>query len=508
MTHARKTLPEVVADAGLDDLKRRHFLRQCSTGLGAMFMGTLLPSLSGSAKTGQGAHAVQHLDFSRDPTTPLSPLPPQFAPRARRVVYLHMAGAPSTLELFDHKPELAKADGKDCPQSFLEGKTFAFISGVPKMLGPQYPFKQHGQSGAWLSDRLPHLAAHVDDLCFVRSMRTDQFNHAPAQLAMQTGNARLGNPAIGSWVTYGLGTENQNLPGFVVLKSGGNAPDAGKPLWGAGFLPSVYQGVECRAAGEPILYLDNPDGISRADRRRMLDVLDRMNQRTAREFGDPETLTRIAQYEMAFRMQAEASQVMDIGKESPATLAAYGAVPGDGSFASNCVIARRLLENDVRFVQLYHWGWDSHGAGESEALNEGFKDRCLETDRPVAALLADLKARGLLEDTLVVWGGEFGRTPMRENRGGQEMKFVGRDHNPNAFTLWMAGGGVNAGTSYGETDEMGYEVVKNPVEIRDLHATLLYLLGFDHHKLNFPFQGLEQKLTGVRPAQVVPGLLA
>jgi hypothetical protein len=493
-----KTLPDTLAESALADLKRRHFLRQCSTGLGAMFLGSLAPAFASGAR----------LDFRRDPATPLAPLPPQISPRARRVIYVHMAGAPSNLEMFDYKPELAKQDGKDCPQSFLDGKSFAFISGVPKMLGPQYPFKQVGQSGAWMSDRVPHVAKHVDELCFVRSMRTDQFNHAPAQLAVQTGNARLGSPSIGSWVTYGLGTENQNLPGFVVLKSGQNAPDAGKPLWGSGFLPSVYQGVECRSAGEPILYLRNPADVSREQRRAMLDVLDRMNQRTAREFGDPETLTRIAQYEMAFRMQTEAAQVLDISREPAHVRAAYGAVPGDGSFASNCLIARRLVENDVRFVQLYHWGWDSHGAAPAEALNLGFKDLCRETDQPVAALLTDLRQRGLLDDTLVVWGGEFGRTPMRENRGGQEMRYIGRDHNPNSFTIWMAGGGVKAGTSYGETDEMGYEVVRNPVEVRDLHATMLYLLGFDHHKLNFPFQGLDQKLTGVNPAKVVADLLA
>jgi len=505
MTRRRIPVPDTLADSTLADLKRRHFLRQCSTGLGAMFLGTLAHPLLGAGKT--PAHGGR-LDFSRPASSPLSPLAPQFTPRARRVIYVHMAGAPSNLELFDYKPELARQDGKDCPQSFLEGKSFAFISGVPKMLGPQYPFAQAGQSGAWMSDQVPHLTRHVDKMCFVRSMRTDQFNHSPAQLAVQTGSARLGHPSIGSWVTYGLGTENQNLPGFVVLKSGQNSPDAGKPLWGSGFLPSVYQGVECRSAGEPILYLRNPGDVSRDQRRAMLDVLDRMNQRTASEYGDPETLTRIAQYEMAFRMQTEAAQVLDISREPAHVLAAYGATPGDGSFASNCLIARRLVENDVRFVQLYHWGWDSHGAAAAEALNLGFKDLCRETDQPVAALLADLDQRGLLDDTLVVWGGEFGRTPMRENRGGQEMRYVGRDHNPNAFTIWMAGGGVKAGTSYGETDEMGYEVVKDPVQIRDLHATMLYLLGFDHHRLNFPFQGLDQKLTGVEHAKVVAGLVA
>ena len=493
----------------LQSQTRRHFLDACARSLGALFLGTLGGFGAGVARASTlEAGGEPRLDFSRDPAHPLAPLPPEIRARARRVIYLHMAGAPSQLELFEHKPVLTRFDGQDCPASFLAGRRFAFISGVPKLLGAQYPFHQAGKSGAWISDRLPCLEQHIDDLCFVRSMRTDQFNHAPAQLLVQTGIARLGYASFGSWVTYGLGTENQNLPGFIVLLSGGKSPDGGKQLWGSGFLPSVYQGVQCRSSGEPVLYLRNPPGVSRGLRRQMLNAIDEIDQDTYTQFGNPETLTRIAQYEMAFRMQLDASDAMDIQREPAAVRANYGITPGSGGFANNCLVARRLAERGVRFIQLYHWGWDSHGAGASEALNVGFKDRCREVDQPIAALLADLKARGMLEDTLVVWGGEFGRTPMRENRDGRQMLLVGRDHSPSAFTIWMAGGGVKSGMSHGETDDMGYEIVKDPVEVRDLHATLLYLLGFDYRKLNYPYQGLDQKLTGVKPARVVAELLA
>ncbi len=485
---------------------RRHFLRSLGGGLGTVFLGTLAsrfatPVLAAGRETSA-------LDFTRDASSPLSPLPPQFPAKVRRVIYLHMAGAPSQLELFEYKPDLKRLDGQDCPASFLAGKRFAFISGVPKLLGSQYPFHQVGDSGHWISDRMPHIEQHLDDICFVKSMRTDQFNHAPAQLLVHTGNPRLGYPSFGSWVVYGLGTENQNLPGFIVLLSGGKNPDGGKQLWSSGFLPSVYQGVQCRSHGEPVLYLENPPSVSRPLRRSMLDAIDEIDQQTYAAFGNPETVTRIAQYEMAFRMQLDASDAMDIHKEPDSVRAQYGAKPGEASFANNCLVARRLAERGVRFIQLYHWGWDSHGADAKEALNLGFADRCREVDQPTAALLADLKSRGMLDDTLVVWGGEFGRTPMRENRGGQVMKYVGRDHNPGAFTIWMAGGGIKAGHTHGETDEMGYEIVKDPVEIRDLHATMLYLLGFDHHRLNYRFQGLEQKLTSVKPARVVAEVLA
>jgi Protein of unknown function (DUF1501) len=488
---------------------RRHFLRSFTAGVGSMFLGTLGSPFALPAKAAERSiDGNLRLDFARDPSHPLSVLPPEFAGRAKRIIYLHMAGAPSQLELFDYKPDLTKLDGQQCPASFLVGKRFAFISGVPKLLGAQYPFHQAGKSGQWISDRLPHLEKHIDDLCLIKSMRTDQFNHAPAQLLVQTGNARLGYPSMGSWVIYGLGTENQNLPGFIVLVSGGNQPDGGKQLWGSGFLPSVYQGVQCRSHGEPVLYLENPPEVSRPLRRRMLDAVDEINRQTYAEYGNPETITRIAQYEMAFRMQMDATDAMDIHKEPAAVLAAYGANPADSSFANNCVVARRLAERGVRFIQLYHWGWDDHGTSAKDSLNIGFADRCRETDQPIAALLTDLKQRGMLEDTLVVWGGEFGRTSMRENRNGQVMEFIGRDHNPGAFTIWMAGGGIKPGMGYGETDAMGYEIVKDPVEVRDLHATMLYALGFDHRQLTYSFQGLEQKLTSVKPARVVAEVLA
>jgi hypothetical protein len=489
---------------------RRHFLRSLGGGMGSLFFGT---SLANSTATNYAAANDSHADkstlsFARDAAMPLSPLSPQFSAKVRRVIYLHMAGAPSQLELYDYKPDLKRLDGQDCPASFLAGKRFAFISGVPKLLGSQYPFKQAGQSEQWISDRLPHIAEHIDDICFIKSMRTDQFNHAPAQLLVQTGNPRLGYASFGSWVLYGLGTENQNLPGFIVLLSGGKSPDGGKQLWSSGFLPSVYQGVQCRSHGEPILYLNNPPGVDRALRRTMLDAIDDIDKQTHAEFGNPETVTRIAQYEMAFRMQMDATDAMDISKEPASVRAKYGCKPTGADFANNCLVARRLAERGVRFIQLYHWGWDSHGADAKEALNLGFADRCREVDQPTAALLSDLKERGLLEDTLVVWGGEFGRTPMRENRNGQEMKFIGRDHNPGAFTIWLAGGGVKHGITYGQTDEMGYEIVQDPVDIRDLHASMLYMLGFDHHKLTYSFQGLEQKLTSVKPARVIGEILA
>jgi hypothetical protein len=479
----------------LEAVTRRHFLRTCTTGLGSMWLAT-------------AAGAAGRLTFDRPAATPLAPLPPQFPAKAKRVIYLHMAGAPSQLELFDHKPDLARLDGQDCPASFLEGKRFAFISGVPKMLGPQFPFHQAGRSGTWISDRLPHLERSIDDLCVVKSMRTDEFNHAPAQLLLHTGTPRLGGASLGSWVTYGLGTENQNLPGYIVLVSGGKTPDGGKGLWGSGFLPSVYQGVQCRAKGDPVLFLSNPDGVSRDERRRVLDAIGDINRQQHAQHGDPETLTRIAQYELAFRMQVSATDAMDLAKETAATHTRYGTKPGAESFANNCLLARRLAERGVRFIQLYHWGWDSHGTGEQTSLKHGFADLCREVDQPIAALLGDLRERGLLEETLVIWGGEFGRTPMRENRGGQEMKFVGRDHHPGAFTVWMAGGGVKAGLSYGQTDAVGYNVAENPVEVRDLQATVLRLLGFDHHKLSVPFQGLDQKITGVKPTRVIRELIA
>ncbi|MEM8955637.1 MAG: DUF1501 domain-containing protein [Verrucomicrobiota bacterium] len=491
-----ETLLQETAQQTLQRNTRRQFLTHCTTGLGALF----LAAQSQAAKAGHGAP-------KHDPANPLSALNPHYPGTAKRVIYLHMIGAPSQLELFDYKPDLKRLDGQACPQSFLEGKNFAFIQGTPNMLGPQFPFQQHGDSGAWVSDRLPKFAKVVDNVSFIKTLQTDQFNHGPAQLRVHSGQARIGYPSVGSWVTWGLGTENTDLPGFVVLLSGGRLPRVGKALWGSGFLPSVYQGVQCRSDGDPVLNVSNPDNIPRDIRRAALDTLKNLNQQTYSEFGDPETLTRIAQYEMAFRMQMAVPDAMDIAKEPKHIHNLYGTQPGKESFANNCLLARRLIERGVRFVQLFDWGWDSHGAAQSEALNGGFQNKCREIDQPMAALLADLKQRGLLEDTLVVWSGEFGRTPMRENRGGREMKLVGRDHNPGAFTAWMAGGGIKPGLSYGETDEVGYGAAANPVPLEDFHATILHTLGFHHEKLNFPFQGLNQRLTGVKAARVINDLV-
>ena len=476
---------------------RRHFLQGSATGLGAIWLASQQQALANEAPSKK-----------RTGDNPLSAVDPPLPATAKRVIFLHMIGAPSQLELFDYKPDLVKLDGKNCPQEFLEGKRFAFIQGTPKMLGPQFPFKQHGKSGMWVSDRLPKFSEHVDDVCFIKTMQTDQFNHGPAQLMVHTGQSRMGYPSIGSWVTWGLGSANENLPGYMVLLSGGRQPRVGKALWSAGMLPSVYQGVQCRAKGSPILNIANPKDTSRDDRRAMLEAIGELNRRSYDEFGDPETLTRISQYEMAFRMQTAVPEVMDISKEPKHIVEMYGAEPGKESFANNCLLARRLAQQGVRYIQLFDWGWDSHGTNKNEALNDGFKNKCKSVDQPIAALLKDLKQQGMLDDTLVVWSGEFGRTPMRENRGGKEMKFVGRDHSPSAFTTWMAGGGVKRGFSYGETDSVGYTAAENPVHLRDFHATMLRLLGFDPQKLSVPFQGLDQKLTGVLPARVIADLIA
>lgn len=482
----------------LEHFTRRHFLSKCTTGLGAMWLAS-----QGSSWAGSNV-------LVKDPASPLAPASPKFPGKAKRVIYLHMAGAPSQHELFDYKPELEKLNGKECPKEFLEGKQFAFIQGVPKMLGPQYSFKQYGESGSWVSDRLPHFSKVVDDVCFIKSMHTDQFNHGPAQLLLHTGDAKLGHASIGAWATYGLGTDNQNLPGYIVLTSGGNNPDAGKSVWGSGYLPSIYQGVQCRSQGEPVLYLKNPAGVPRDLRRRSLDAIDKLNQAIAKETGDPETVTRIAQYEMSYRMQTHATDAFDMKKEPEWVHQLYGTQPGKESFANNCLLARRLAERGVRYIQLFHWGWDSHGSSASEALNIGFNQRCKEIDQAMSALLIDLKQRGMLEDTLVVWGGEFGRTPMQENRGGGEMAFIGRDHNPGCFTIWMAGGGVKPGLTYGETDPIGYEAIKDKVSVHDLHATMLSLMGFDHEKFVYPSQGANQRLSNItKPGtKVVEGIFA
>lgn len=474
---------------------RRHLLNQFGTGLGALALSQLL---------GKEAQAG-----IQNPTEPLAPKNPHFPGKAKRVIFLHMAGAPSQLEMFDYKPDLAKVDGKPCPASYLEGKRFAFLTGVPNMLGPVYPFAQHGQSGAWLSDQLPHMRGVVDDMTFIKTMTTDEFNHAPAQMLFYTGFARPGRPSLGAWTTYGLGSENRDLPGFVVLVSGGKDPSAGKNIWGSGFIPSVYQGVQCRSKGAPVLFSESPEDFKGDLNKKAIDWINRINEKSYQEVGDPEILTRIAQYEMAYRMQMSVPEVMTIDDEPDYIHEMYGTSPGEESFANNCLLARRLIEQDVRFVQLFDWGWDHHGANPKESLTTGFKTKCAAIDRPITALLKDLKQRGLLEDTLVVWGGEFGRTPMRENRGGMEMAAIGRDHNPNAFTVWMAGAGVKSGLSYGETDEFGYQPAdpSKSVHVYDLQATILKLLGFDHEKFTYHFQGRDFRLTDVH-GHVVDDVLA
>ena len=463
---------------------RRHFLKQCGSGLGALALSSLL----GSCFSEKAETAVAN---------PMAPRQPHFNPRVKSVIYLHMAGSPSQLELFDYKPQLAKWHGQDCPQSFLEGKTFAFIRGVPKMLGPQGTWDRYGQTGTWVSDYLPHFQSMVDEVTFLKAMHTDQFNHAPAQLLMHTGSPRLGRPGMGTWVTYGLGADNQDLPAYMVLTSGGKYPEAGKSIWGSGFLPSVYQGVQCRSAGEPVLFIENPKGLDRDLRKAAIETINDLNRQEYETFGDPETLTRISQYELAFRMQTEVPEVMDISKETAATHALYGTTPGQVSFANNCLLARKLVENGVRFVQLFDWGWDTHGSSSSEALEIGLRNKCRETDRGMTALLMDLKQRGLLDQTLVIWSGEFGRTPMQENRDNKQAPFLGRDHHPEAYTIWMAGGGLKKGFSFGETDELGYQGVSGRTHVHDFQATVLHLLGLDHERLTYDFQGRPFRLTDV-----------
>lgn len=472
---------------------RRHFLHQCASGLGMLTLGSLL-GCAGNNKPGMpGASA-----------NPLLPRQPHFPGKAKRVIYLHMAGSPSQLELFDYKPELVKWNGKDCPAELVAGKTFAFIRGVPKMLGPQGQFAQHGQSGAWVSDYLPYFQNVVDEVCFLKAMHTDQFNHAPAQLLLHTGSARLGRPGMGAWAAYGLGSENANLPGYIVLTSGGKYPEAGKSIWGSGFLPSVFQGVQCRSHGEPVLYLNNPEGVDRDLQKQAIATINEVNQQAYEEFQDPETLTRIAQYEMAFRMQTAVPDVMDISKEPDYIHQLYGTSPGETSFANNCLLARKLVEDGVRFVQLFDWGWDSHGSSSQEAIEIGLREKCRQTDQAMSALLLDLKQRGLLDETLVVWSGEFGRTPMQENRDNKPAPFLGRDHHVEAFTVWMAGGGVKAGLTHGATDDIGYSGVIGRTHVHDLQATILHLLGFDHEKLIYPFQGRPFRLTDVAGKVIRP----
>jgi hypothetical protein len=475
----------MMANNYLEQITRRHFLKECGLGFGTLALGSLWGCSSGGNKNLFNA------------ANPLQTKAPPFPGKTKSIIYLHMAGAPSQLELFDYKPALQKLDGQDCPNSLLEGKKFAFIRGVPKMLGPQAKFKQHGQSGAWISEHLPHLSTVSDEITFLKAMQTDQFNHAPAQLLMHTGSPRLGRPSMGAWVTYGLGSENNNLPGFVVLTSGGKNPDAGKSVWGSGFLPSVYQGVQCRSEGDPVLFINDPQGVDREERRASIDAINEINQQHYKEVGDPEILSRIAQYEMAYRMQIAVPEVMNINDEPKYIHEMYGTRPGKESFANNVLLARKLVEKGVRFVQLFDWGWDSHGTDSSLAIDIGLINKCRQTDKAVTALLLDLKQRGLLEETLVIWGGEFGRTPMAENREGKKNPFLGRDHHTEAFTIWMAGGGIKKGFSFGETDEIGYSSIGGKTSVYDVQATILNQLGFNHEQFTYEFQGRPFRLTDV-----------
>jgi Protein of unknown function (DUF1501) len=469
---------------------RRHFIKESAMGFGALALGSMLHGCG--ASTSSPANSIVF-----DPAHPLEPKLPMFPGKAKNIIYLHMAGAPSQLELFDYKPDLMKLDGQDCPKSLLEGKRFAFIRGVPKMLGPQAAFAQHGNSRAWVSENMPHLSTIVDEITFLKACTTDQFNHAPAQLLVQTGSPRLGRPSLGSWTTYGLGTENQNLPGFVVLTSGGKFPDAGKSVWGSGFLPSVYQGVQCRSEGDPVLFIKDPEGMDRDLRKASIDAINEVNAQEYKEFKDQEILSRIAQYEMAYKMQISVPGVMNINDEPDYIHEMYGTQPNKASFANNILLARKLVEKGVRFVQLFDWGWDSHGTDASLAIDVGFINKCREVDKSITALILDLKQRGLLEDTLVIWGGEFGRTPMMENREGKPNPFKGRDHHVNAFTIWMAGAGIKKGFTHGETDEIGYYPVSGAVTPADVQATILNQLGFDHEKFTYQFQGRPYRLTDV-----------
>jgi uncharacterized protein (DUF1501 family) len=470
-------------------ITRRWFFQQCGVGLGSIALGTLL-----------GADKVLGEEAKPTPASPLSPRQPHFKGRAKRVIYLFMGGAPSQIDLFDYKPSLKKYNGQPVPKEVVKGQKYAFIKPDAALFASEFKFARHGQCGAELSEALPHLAEVVDDIAIIKSMTTDAFNHAPGQVMMQTGSMQFGRPCLGAWTLYGLGSESQNLPGFVVLNSAGGL-SGGAALYGGGFLPTIYQGVPFRKSGDPVLFLSNPAGITDRMQRRTLDLIKDLNQQHLDGVGDPEIATRINSFEMAYQMQASAPELMDVSKESPETLKMYGVEPGKPSFAMNCLLARRLIERGVRFVQLFHEGWDHH----SEVVN-GVKDQTKKTDQGAAALIKDLKQRGLLEDMLVIWGGEFGRTPMVEANSDFGRK-LGRDHHPQAFTVWLAGGGIKPGVTIGETDEFGFHVTKDKVHVHDLHATILHLLGFNHEKLTYRFQGRDFRLTDVR-GEVVGEILA
>lgn len=463
---------------------RRHFFKDCALGLGSLALTDLMRGGQVFAAPHGGLH---------------------HAPKAKRVIFLFMAGGPSQLDLFDDKPELVKWHGKPIPQEFIKGKRFAFMDTfakeTPKLLASPRKFKSHGQSGARISEIFPNIGAVADQISIVRSVATNVFNHAPAKVFMNTGSAQFGRPSMGSWLTYGIGSESSNLPGFVVLQSGPRGPRGGAACWSSGFLPTNYQGVPLRGVGEPILNLSTPRGITQQEQRSVLDAVRDLNQERLDSMGDPEIASRIASYEMAFRMQSSAPELIDLSREDQKTLDLYGPDVSRPSFARNCILARRLVERGARFVQLYHTDWDHHGGGDIN-LENGLEKVCREVDRPSAALIMDLKRRGLLEDTLVIWGGEFGRTPMSEIR-----ETSGRNHHIDAFTMWMAGGGIKAGGHLGKTDEFGFSPVEDRVHVHDLHATILHLMGVDHLKLTYKFQGRNFRLTDVH-GEVVKKLLA
>ena len=472
----------------LQRITRRHFFgRTGAFGIGSVALGALL---------NDRLFAVE---------SPMAPKKPPYPAKAKNVIFLFMAGAPSQLDLFDYKPKLNQFDGQPCPEELIKGERFAFIQGRPKLLGSPHHFEKHGQSGTELSNLLPHLGGVVDDIALVKSVWTTQFNHAPGQIFMNTGHQIPGRPSLGSWLTYGLGSENRDLPGFVVLLSGKNQPDGGKSCWGSGFLPTFYQGVEFRSKGDPVLFLSNPEGVTGDTRRRSLDLLNSLNETHLTDTGDPEIATRIASYEMAYKMQSSVPDLANLAGEPDHIIDLYGATPGKASFANNCLLARRMVERGVRFVQLYHRGWDTHGASNNEDIVNKLASLCRETDRAAAALVTDLKQRGLLDSTIVVWGGEFGRTPMNEARSGS--KFLGRDHHPRAFTMWLAGGGIKPGVTVGATDDVGYNITEDPASVHDIHATILHLMGIEHTRLTYKFQGREFRLTDVH-GELVKKLIA
>ena len=461
------------------DIARRYFFEQCGYGLGKLALaGLLTGNLHGNLLAGDNAG------------DPLTPKAPHFAPKAKRLIHLFMAGAPSHLDLFDPKPKLAELQGKPVPPEVIGGQRYAFIRSDSATLGPQFKFAKHGESGAELSEVMPHLAKVVDDLCFVRSMHTDQFNHAPAQIFLNTGFSQPGRPSMGSWLLYGLGSETRDLPSFVVMSTGAGI-SGGAANWSSGFLPTTYGGVRLRNSGDPILNVSNPEGVDGMTQSESLKLIQKLNQHRLDQVNDPDIAARIAAYEMAFRLQTTAPELMDLGKEDPKTLEAYGCDPKKPSFSRSCLLARRMIEMGTRVVTIYHEGWDAH----SDVVGN-HRNNCKQTDQACAALISDLKERGLLDDTLVVWGGEFGRTPMIESNAALG-RSKGRDHHPQAFTIWLAGGGIKGGMTYGATDDLGFHVVDKPVHIHDLQATILHLMGLDHERLTFTYQGRDFRLTDV-----------